>query len=480
MRLSLASWRFTILTTLGLGAAAACAGNTTGEGSAACRNPKEYRLPDYEQGSALSAPTGFIQCDGGWLHRPSAGTCPSFLPRATANTSGFEGECTQDSDCTAKPNGYCTVESSGDAPAGARNCQYGCTQDSECGPNGMCACEYPVGHCVVADCKVDADCASGLCVGIATQGGGCGPSHLEFACHRSEDACPATASCLQGQGQECQITTDGRRCVNVGICGRPFLVEGTARLAELTPGGSWSAPKNPQTTALSANERELLAQHYARIALMEHASVAAFARFSLELLALAAPAELLRDTQRALGDEIRHAEICFGLAAAYAGRSQRPGPLAMDGALTTPELHAVFKTAFLEACIGETLAAVEVEAALAHALDPEIVSALSGIAQDERRHAELGWRFIRWVLDMVSAEQRAELTEGMLASVCAALDAELRAQPESVDVSENLLRHGLLPEQARSSARRSALEQVCLPCVEALVAAFAPSSVLAA
>jgi hypothetical protein len=317
-------------------------------------------------------------------------------------------------------------------------------------------------------------------VGVRTASAACGNSFFQFACHSDLDACPAAASCQLSSGKACQLTAEGRRCVSVGVCGRPFLVEGTARLAPLSPGSSWAAETRPRIASLSAAERALLAEHYTRIGLLEHASVAAFARFSLELLALAAPAHLLRDTQRALGDEIRHAEICFGLSAAYAGRHHGPGPLALDGALTTPDLRTVVTTAFLEACVGETLAAVEVEAALIRASDSEVVAALGGIAQDERTHAELGFRFVRWALDAVSPEERAELTSGMLASVHAALEAELDTPFEPSHDSENLVAHGLLPERERRAARRAALEQVCLPCVQALVAAVSEGQGLAA
>lgn len=507
MGLSLVSWRFTVLTTLGLGALVACGGNTnadsegtggslagdggstggasqptggTAHGGASqttggavavtCVNPKDYQVPDYAHDAAPGNPTGFVECDGGWLHRPAAGTCQSYLPRDTTIKGFAPGECTSDSDCTDAPNGYCTLSSEGFNPSETTVCAYGCTKDSECGVDGMCVCAYPVGRCIVSDCLTDADCSSGLCVGVRTETSACGESTYEFACHSPYDACPASASCRSAEA--CQSTAEGRQCVSVGVCGRPFLVEGTARLAPLVEGTSWSAQKSPRTNGLSANERELLGQHYTRIGLMEHASVAAFARFSLELLALGAPAELLRDTQQALGDEIRHAEICFGLAAAYSGRQQRPGPLAMDGALTTPELRSVFETAFLEACIGETLAAIEVEAALSQARDPEVVAALRGIAADERRHAELGWRFIRWALEAASPEERAELTAGMLASVHAALEAEQSYAAEEGELADALVAHGLLPERYRSEARRDALEQVCLPCVQALVCAL--------
>jgi len=54
---------------------------------------------------------------------------------------------------------------------------------------------------------------------------------------------------------------------------------------------------------------------------LEHASIAAFARFSLQLLSLGAPAGLIDDCTRALGDETAHARLCFQLASAYAGRA---------------------------------------------------------------------------------------------------------------------------------------------------------------
>lgn len=242
-------------------------------------------------------------------------------------------------------------------------------------------------------------------------------------------------------------------------------------MASVTCGSGWAAKQKPHTAKLSTGERERLARHYERTALMEHASVAAFARFSLELLALGAPAELLRDTQQALGDEIRHAEICFGFAREYGGREICPGPLPMDGAVTTPEIRKVFETAFLEACIGETIAAVEVEAALARSSDPSVRAALTQIAADERRHAELGWRFVHWAFGRLPSHVRAELADGMLASALAVMQTELGSEDDAADVSPNEQAHGLLSRHDHREARRAALEHVCLPCVQAFIEA---------
>ena len=63
------------------------------------------------------------------------------------------------------------------------------------------------------------------------------------------------------------------------------------------------------------------AARFARMAVEEHASIAAFARTICQLMALGAPARLLADTQRALGDEIEHATSCLSWVEALGGEA---------------------------------------------------------------------------------------------------------------------------------------------------------------
>jgi hypothetical protein len=77
---------------------------------------------------------------------------------------------------------------------------------------------------------------------------------------------------------------------------------------------------------------------------MEHASVAAFARFVLELLSAGAPLELVEGAGDAMRDELRHTQICFGLASAYAGAPIGPGPLDTTGALEPVSFEARLTT----------------------------------------------------------------------------------------------------------------------------------------
>ena len=62
---------------------------------------------------------------------------------------------------------------------------------------------------------------------------------------------------------------------------------------------------SPDLRGLDEETRLALGAWWAEIAALEHASVASFARFTLQLLSLGAPPELLADVGQASADEIR-------------------------------------------------------------------------------------------------------------------------------------------------------------------------------
>jgi hypothetical protein len=199
---------------------------------------------------------------------------------------------------------------------------------------------------------------------------------------------------------------------------------------------------------------------------MEHASVAAFARFSLELLALGAPAWLLNETAKALGDEIQHAKLCFGLASACAGRVLEPGPLPVAGALDAISWVESVCTAISEACIGETLAAAEAAEAREHCREPAIKAVLERIAEDEYRHAELGWKFLRWALGGASPADRERVARAAFELVEAELARPTDAVPGTR--SPELLAYGVLTPALRADVRRSTLRELVGPLLRAL------------
>jgi hypothetical protein len=467
LRRPLSCWRAALLAVLGVANGTGCGGKSQRDDHV-CQNPTPFQA-----GLNLLADVGFVQCDGGWLHRPAAVTCPSLLPR-----EGLDIEesldpvfCTADADCSERANGHCEpilgCPGGSDSPPRPDGyyCEYGCTQDSDCDDGMLCLCGEPAGRCVPAKCSVDADCASGLCAGTAQQSS---YSH-SFACVVAGDECLSWSDCEQGR---CFVGAANRECSFTVDCGRPFLIAGVPRTAiprarQVGP-AAWGMRRSPNTAGLDRWQLDRLAEHWTRLALMEHASIAAFSRFTLDLLALGAPPVLIRDAQRALADEIHHAEICFGLASAYAGRPVEPGPLPIDGAVVEHSTAEIVTNAFIESCVGETIAAVEARTLLDYVQDAEVREALERIATDEARHAELGWRFLKWACDSLPAG----ILHAVRTDISRILEREARydtPRPQAPTAEcVMLLGLGVGNTRFHRDVRRRALTEVIEPCARAL------------
>jgi hypothetical protein len=173
--------------------------------------------------------------------------------------------------------------------------------------------------------------------------------------------------------------------------GRPFMVEGRPHTASLREGDGCDV--------------------WARDGLHEHASVASFARFALELLALGAPPRLLLDVQAAIHDEIRHARVCFELAERFGGGRMvlGPMPLPANAFSRVGDPVATALGLFDEACVNESVAACMAAEMAERSEDPEVRRVLESIAVDERRHAVAGWAALRWILDTFGDRVREPL-----------------------------------------------------------------------
>lgn len=255
--------------------------------------------------------------------------------------------------------------------------------------------------------------------------------------------------------------------VDVQYCpgGRPFIVEGVARTAETHVREDWSARLKPNTNDLTARQRAVLAEAWLDMALDEHASIASFARFTLQLLALGAPPDLVRASERAARDEIAHAELCFGLASVYAGRALGPGQLDVGSSLGSFEPVDIARSVFREGCVGETISAMVAERAASLCVDPATRRALEVIARDEGRHAELAWKYIGW-----SAQQHDGVLE--------AIEQELAALLHTCDQAPTLregddgqwaARHGQLSARQRRKTVQRTVRDVVIPCAEVLL-----------
>jgi hypothetical protein len=206
-------------------------------------------------------------------------------------------------------------------------------------------------------------------------------------------------SCIAAGPRVVMDAAGDRCCYLWTFCGlkdgRPFLVDGRQRLPDVKRGGAIGLEV---ACTLSPSERRVVGKAWLESARAEHASVASFALLVLELLAVGAPAALVDDAARAVGDEIRHARIAFELASAFLGERVEAGTLDSERSNPSADLADVAARAAWEGCVVETLgAALAREQALA-VDDPEMRAVLEGIAEDETRHAELSWRIVAWAV----------------------------------------------------------------------------------
>ena len=421
-------------------------------------------LQDFTQ---PAVPSGFEQCDGGIIHRADKLECGAPTTPTSCEDFTGGGTCESDADCTDKPFGSCQQDMifGGILPVGGTcSCVYGCASDSDCDAGQVCRCAGPglglYTECVAApDCTVDSDCPDGEVCGLSPDT--CAPGGFLLACTTPNDLCGGDADC---DAPPCQFMTDHWACSDA-VCGRPFVVDEVMLTAPVAARDDWRglvrAPEVDERTAAR------LAEHWTRIGQVEHASVASFAQFVLQLLAVGAGPELILAAQQALADEVEHARLAFALASLYAGTGVGPGPLAIAGAAPTVDLGALVEAAIREACVGETLAAFEAREAAAQAEDAGVQAALRRISGDEQRHAELGWRFVQWALT-VDASLHARVRATFAAAIAEARAGVARDAAAAADAT--LRGHGVVDAGLRAEIWGHGLREVIEPCVAALLA----------
>ena len=316
-------------------------------------------------------PSGFERCNDGILHRLEKRACEAPTTPDSC-TDNMLGGCTSAADCVEKPNGSCQQDMIfGGFTEGTCSCVYGCATDEDCGQGQICRCAGDglglYTECIEAGCAQDSDCPDGELCGLSPDI--CAPGGFLTACTTPNDLCDGDGACVN---PPCSFQKDHWECANAA-CGRPFVVDCDAIVAPVTARDDWRAvllTPSPVAAELAAE----LAAHWTHIGQLEHASVAAFARFVLQLLGVGAPPSLVLAAQQALADEVEHARLAFGLASLYAGAGVGPGPLAIPTAAstTTTELAAVVDAVIREACVGETLAAFEAREAAAQSEVPAV------------------------------------------------------------------------------------------------------------
>ena len=202
-------------------------------------------------------------------------------------------------------------------------------------------------------------------------------------------------------GDTCCYKTTYREKIYSKPCaiGRPFVQRDQTILASLNSQVTSSWQRNPQKIVHPDTlQRSIAGQFYLEVARYEHASIASFNRFALELIKFGAPAELLQQAQMAAMDEIRHAQSAFAIANELLSENFQPNQMPIEGSLS-PNLVSFAAAVLEEAAIQETLAVLLAAEQARVSQEPMITQYLLEVVAEESRHSELAWATLRWCIE---------------------------------------------------------------------------------
>jgi hypothetical protein len=216
--------------------------------------------------------------------------------------------------------------------------------------------------------------------------------------------------------------------------GRQLRRFGRVMLPRVVTGRSWANTKVSVASPLPIPSE--VAAQWRENGRTEHASVAAFARLTLDLMALGAPPHLISASHADAIDEVRHTELCFSLARSIDGKTEDPGPFpearyarALPSRRVTG-LAVLAVDSLVDGALHEGVSARIIAKLSKRSEVPAIRGVLKEIAADEGRHSAHGWDVVEWCL----AEGGRPVANALLGAVHA------------------------LPERMRSSLPRAAVD----------------------
>jgi hypothetical protein len=193
----------------------------------------------------------------------------------------------------------------------------------------------------------------------------------------------------------------------------------------------------------SRRGRAAVADHFAKIARLEAASVFAFDRLADELDALNAPSELVTMAKESAREEEHHAELMAHLARRFGYEGT------IRAEINGCEMRSLFAIAMenaIEGCVRETYGALVATHQSLTAEDAEVRASLKTIAEDETRHAWFSLRLHEWAKTQVTTEEALALEQARRSAM-----RDLKEAIDAESVSEEVAR--LTGHPTRSRAR---------------------------
>jgi hypothetical protein len=215
-------------------------------------------------------------------------------------------------------------------------------------------------------------------------------------------------------------------------------------------------PAPVKRRSVDAGARRALAAIWGHDAQTECASVPAFLALARDLRRAGAPADLEARALASAVDEVRHTHLCASLSASFSGLSVAPALLDAPDATDASRADALLRLALEsldDGCIGEGAASLRAARGARDADDDDVRAALTIIAADEARHAQLGFDVLSFCLDAGGARVRDAVAASLRQHRDSAGDLALEA---SLDHLEHAGRAGRVTADAAAACHEEA------------------------
>jgi hypothetical protein len=219
---------------------------------------------------------------------------------------------------------------------------------------------------------------------------------------------------------------------------------------------------DPVIDDLAPSGRAELADVWQKRGSLELRVASSFSSLAVQIFEHGAQQSVYEMVGEAVRDEVRHAEICVGIASRYRGGDPiwpEPAPTHVPPfAPTTGAMHAALWVVAMS-CINETAACAVLEASLETTKTALVRAGLQSILTDEIDHARLGWAFLG--SSFVSPVMRGALAK-WLPRLLSAKFREL-VEEDAPLAGEGFVGHGILPREPRRAVVHAAIADVILP-----------------
>ena len=205
----------------------------------------------------------------------------------------------------------------------------------------------------------------------------------------------------------------------------------------------------------------------------EHASIASFARHTIQLISIGAASELILRSQQASIDEIEHAKMCYGFASKFMEVEIYPGPLDMIGSLDKLNIEDIIESVIRDGCIQETISAIEGHFRAKYASDEVVKNSLTKLAADETKHAQLAWDTIKWIAEKYPEHEVfvSKIFEKELKKEEKCSNMKVKNHTENICdqsiIEDMFMSYGIPPKSKKDRLRDAAIGDIIKPVYEA-------------